>query len=159
MVATWAASISQACHRSPLLPSNPSGRRLPTFRKSILEIAYGEPQYWTMVATQGGDNHEDVDAGEAITSTGLQGEAGEKPASNGDTVGQASGLFPEDEETQPKRIACLWLEALAGCLKGQVWEVGPTGGTLGRASDNTLSLADKEMSRRHSKVRITRAWF
>lgn len=50
------------------------------------------------------------------------------------------------------REVCLSLEALAGCLKGQVWQVGPAGATLGRASDNNLSLADKEMSRRHSKV-------
>lgn len=46
----------------------------------------------------------------------------------------------------------LWLEAVAGCLKGQVWPVETCGATLGRASDNKLSLADKEMSRRHSKV-------
>ncbi|CAN0048793.1 unnamed protein product, partial [Laminaria digitata] len=46
----------------------------------------------------------------------------------------------------------LWLEAVAGCLKGQVWVVGGFGATLGRASENNLSLADKEMSRRHSKV-------
>lgn len=49
---------------------------------------------------------------------------------------------------------CLWLEAVAGCLKGQMWSVETSGATLGRASDNKLSLADKEMSRRHSKVYV-----
>ena len=66
---------------------------------------------------------------------------------------------PEADETgkpqAPSRATSgsLWLEALAGCFKGQVWEVGVAGATIGRASDNYLSLADKEMSRRHSKVR------
>eukprot|EP00903_Cladosiphon_okamuranus_P008714 g8348.t1 len=46
----------------------------------------------------------------------------------------------------------LWLEAVAGCLKGHTWSVETGGATLGRASDNKLSLTDKEMSRRHSKI-------
>eukprot|EP00752_Nemacystus_decipiens_P006528 g5879.t1 len=52
---------------------------------------------------------------------------------------------------------CLWLEAVAGCLKGQTWSVETGGATLGRASDNKLSLADKEMSRRHSKIEYDEA--
>ncbi|CAN0407488.1 unnamed protein product, partial [Hapterophycus canaliculatus] len=51
----------------------------------------------------------------------------------------------------------LWLEAVAGCLKGQSWVVEKAGATLGRASDNNLSLADKEMSRRHSKIEYDEA--
>lgn len=63
------------------------------------------------------------------------------------------GVSGDDAGASQVRTSRLWLEALAGCLKGQVWEVGPAGATVGRASDNNLSLADKEMSRRHSKVR------
>lgn len=64
-----------------------------------------------------------------------------------------NGHMDCDDPSSPRGMkARMWLEALAGCLKGQVWEVGPAGATLGRASDNNLCLADKEMSRRHSKV-------
>lgn len=77
------------------------------------------------------------------TGAGVVSEDGGNGKSDGDSMGDAAA---------GPAAPCLWLEALAGCLKGQVWEVGPKGGTLGRASDNSVSLADKEMSRRHSKV-------
>jgi hypothetical protein len=34
--------------------------------------------------------------------------------------------------------------------------VGPSGATLGRATDNDASIADKELSRRHSRIEYDR---
>lgn len=79
-------------------------------------------------------------------------EGGGRTGSNGSTGEQNSHGFSLAKKRASKQNARLWLEAIAGCLRGQAWEVGRPGATLGRASDNNLSLADKEMSRRHSKV-------
>lgn len=69
-------------------------------------------------------------------------------------VAQTRNATAEAEERlSPAEPPRLWLEAVAGCLKGRSWMIEAAGATLGRASDNTLSLADKEMSRRHSKVK------
>jgi pSer/pThr/pTyr-binding forkhead associated (FHA) protein len=43
-------------------------------------------------------------------------------------------------------------DVIDGPLKGEKRKVGKAGATLGRSPDNTLSIADPELSRRHSKV-------
>lgn len=96
-----------------------------------------------MVTSISDDGCGSVPSDAASTGAGGVSDDGGKGKSDGDSMGDAAA-----GPTAP----CLWLEALAGCSKGQVWKVGPEGGTLGRASDNNVSLADKEMSRRHSKV-------
>ena len=48
--------------------------------------------------------------------------------------------------------ATLTLEALTGPLQGRACVVGREGSTLGRASENHVSIADRELSRRHSQI-------
>lgn len=47
---------------------------------------------------------------------------------------------------------CLWADVLDGPLKGERRQVNVTGATLGRSPDNTVSISDPELSRRHSKI-------
>jgi pSer/pThr/pTyr-binding forkhead associated (FHA) protein len=43
-------------------------------------------------------------------------------------------------------------EVKDGPLKGEICTITKTGATLGRSPDNTLSISDPELSRRHSKI-------
>jgi len=47
---------------------------------------------------------------------------------------------------------CLWTEVLDGPLKGERRQITHTGATLGRSPDNSVSISDPELSRRHSKI-------
>lgn len=47
---------------------------------------------------------------------------------------------------------CLLLEVKEGPLKGERRVINKKGATLGRSSDNTLSIPDRELSRRHSRI-------
>lgn len=47
---------------------------------------------------------------------------------------------------------CLILEIIEGPLKGERRLIPKKGATLGRSSDNVISIPDRELSRRHSKV-------
>jgi hypothetical protein len=47
---------------------------------------------------------------------------------------------------------CLMLEIKEGPLKGERRLIMKKGATLGRSSDNTLSIPDRELSRRHSRI-------
>ena len=51
----------------------------------------------------------------------------------------------------------LVLEVLEGPLKGERKLVPRRGATLGRSSDNTLSIPDRELSRRHSRIEFDEA--
>jgi len=46
----------------------------------------------------------------------------------------------------------LIVEVIDGPLEGERRKVGQRGATLGRSPDNTLSIADPELSRRHSRI-------
>jgi pSer/pThr/pTyr-binding forkhead associated (FHA) protein len=46
----------------------------------------------------------------------------------------------------------LIVEVIDGPLEGERRKVGQKGATLGRSPDNTLSIADPELSRRHSRI-------
>ena len=46
----------------------------------------------------------------------------------------------------------LLVEAIEGPLKGQIIKVDKNGATLGRSSENTICVPDRELSRRHSKI-------
>lgn len=61
----------------------------------------------------------------------------------GNSVFRSSG---ENSEGQ------LVLECLEGPLKGERKLIPRRGATLGRSSDNTLSIPDRELSRRHSRI-------
>lgn len=52
------------------------------------------------------------------------------------------------EESPPK----LTLSALTGPKKGSLIAVTPEGASMGRSNDNTVSIPDRELSRRHSLV-------
>ena len=56
--------------------------------------------------------------------------------------------------TQPTSLSdgALIAEVIDGPLKGERRKVVKTGATLGRSPDNTLSISDPELSRRHSKI-------
>jgi hypothetical protein len=47
---------------------------------------------------------------------------------------------------------CLILEIIEGPLKGERRLIPKKGATLGRSSDNVISIPDRELSRRHSKI-------
>lgn len=104
-------------------------------------------------ASSGGDGDAEVPRGGALVQQSTDTTPAGGPGA-GAGAGAAETVPPskEEEEEKKEEEPCLWLEAVAGCLKGQTWAVETIGATLGRASDNNLSLADKEMSRRHSKV-------
>ncbi|CAM9167736.1 unnamed protein product [Phaeothamnion confervicola] len=63
--------------------------------------------------------------------------------SAGNTVFLVSGF---DDE------GAMMLELLSGPLKGERRRVWTEGATVGRATENSISIADRELSRRHSKV-------
>ncbi|CAN0044625.1 unnamed protein product, partial [Choristocarpus tenellus] len=44
------------------------------------------------------------------------------------------------------------LDIIAGPLRGEQRRVFQEGATVGRATENTISIADRELSRRHSMV-------
>lgn len=46
----------------------------------------------------------------------------------------------------------LTLEIVEGCQKGEIRTVMKTGGTIGRSSNNTICVTDRELSRNHTKV-------
>lgn len=46
----------------------------------------------------------------------------------------------------------LLIEVVEGPLKGEIATITPAGGSIGRSSDNTLCIPDKELSRRHSQI-------
>ncbi len=50
------------------------------------------------------------------------------------------------------REGCLMLEILSGPLKGEKRRISREGATLGRSTDNAISIPDRELSRKHSKV-------
>ncbi len=47
---------------------------------------------------------------------------------------------------------CLMLEILSGPLKGERRRVPKDGATLGRSTENNISIPDRELSRKHSKI-------
>ncbi len=47
---------------------------------------------------------------------------------------------------------CLMLEILSGPLKGERRRVSKDGATLGRSTDNNISIPDRELSRKHSNI-------
>ncbi len=63
--------------------------------------------------------------------------------SAGCSVFRVSGF---DEE------GCMMLEILSGPLKGERRRISKGGATLGRSTDNSISIPDKELSRKHSKI-------
>lgn len=66
----------------------------------------------------------------------------------GATFSAGNSIFVVKELTRGELIA----EMIDGPLKGERRKVGQKGATLGRSPDNTLSIADPELSRRHSRV-------
>lgn len=63
--------------------------------------------------------------------------------SAGNSVFESKGLSED---------GCLILEIIEGPLKGERRLIPKKGATLGRSSDNVISIPDRELSRRHSKV-------
>ena len=63
--------------------------------------------------------------------------------SAGNSVFEAKGLSED---------GCLILDTIEGPLKGERRLIPKKGATLGRSSDNVISIPDRELSRRHSKV-------
>jgi hypothetical protein len=63
--------------------------------------------------------------------------------SAGNSVFEAKGMSDD---------GCLILEIIEGPLKGERRLIPKKGATLGRSSDNVISIPDRELSRRHSKV-------
>ena len=63
--------------------------------------------------------------------------------SAGNSVFESQGLSED---------GCLILEIIEGPLKGERRLIPKKGATLGRSSDNVISIPDRELSRRHSKV-------
>jgi serine/threonine protein phosphatase PrpC len=72
------------------------------------------------------------------------------PLSNGATFSAGNSVFRASEVDKTPGI--MLLEVLAGPLKGETYCVSKEGATLGRATDNTINIADRELSRRHSKI-------
>lgn len=68
--------------------------------------------------------------------------------SAGNSVFEAKGISPD---------GCLVLEIIEGPLKGERRLIPKKGATLGRSSDNVISIPDRELSRRHSKVEYDEA--
>lgn len=66
----------------------------------------------------------------------------------GATFSAGNSIFVVKELTGGELIA----EVIDGPLKGERRRVGQKGATLGRSPDNTLSIADPELSRRHSRI-------
>jgi len=62
--------------------------------------------------------------------------------------GEATEEAAEGQECEP----ALFLEVTSGPLRGERRRIGREGASLGRATDNLISIADKELSRRHSLV-------
>jgi len=63
--------------------------------------------------------------------------------SAGNSIFQSNGLNTDGD---------LVLEVLDGPLKGEFRIVGKAGATIGRSSDNSIAVPDRELSRRHSKI-------
>lgn len=63
--------------------------------------------------------------------------------SAGNSVFRSCGINEEEH---------LVLEVTSGPLKGERRVITKTGATLGRSSDNSVSIPDRELSRRHSRV-------
>lgn len=63
--------------------------------------------------------------------------------SAGNSIFQSNGVNEEGD---------LVLEVLDGPLKGEFKIIGKAGATIGRSSDNSIAVPDRELSRRHSKV-------
>ncbi|CAM9608520.1 unnamed protein product [Chrysoparadoxa australica] len=71
------------------------------------------------------------------------------PLRLGATFSAGNGVFHVssfDEE------GAMFLEVIAGPLKGERRRIMRDGATVGRATENSISIADRELSRRHSKV-------
>jgi pSer/pThr/pTyr-binding forkhead associated (FHA) protein len=66
----------------------------------------------------------------------------------GATFSAGNSIFVVKELAGGELIA----EVIDGPLKGERRKVGQKGATLGRSPDNTLSIADPELSRRHSRI-------
>jgi len=66
----------------------------------------------------------------------------------GATFSAGNSIFVVKELTGGELIA----EVIDGPLKGERRKVGQKGATLGRSPENTLSIADPELSRRHSRI-------
>jgi len=63
--------------------------------------------------------------------------------SAGNSIFQSNGINNDGD---------LVLEVLDGPLKGEFKIVGKSGATIGRSSDNSIAVPDRELSRRHSKI-------
>jgi pSer/pThr/pTyr-binding forkhead associated (FHA) protein len=46
----------------------------------------------------------------------------------------------------------LQVQVVAGPASGQTFEVGPTGGTLGRSRENSIHIRDERLSRHHARI-------
>lgn len=70
------------------------------------------------------------------------------PLVRGATFSAGNSIFLVVEITPTEMVA----EVIDGPLKGERLKVSQKGATLGRSPDNTLSIADPELSRRHSRI-------
>jgi hypothetical protein len=68
--------------------------------------------------------------------------------SAGNSVFEAKGISDD---------GCLILDIIEGPLKGERRLIPKKGATLGRSSDNVISIPDRELSRRHSKVEFVQS--
>ncbi|KAG5180400.1 phosphatase 2C-like domain-containing protein [Tribonema minus] len=120
-------------------------------------------------AAAGGGN-DDGGAGAADAGADDAAAAAAAAADAAPPAAAAVGSIPEDaaveepvQEAEPapaeKRQPPLgrvpgkmWIHAKTGPLKGQTLTVTEAGAALGRATDNDASIADKELSRRHSRI-------
>lgn len=73
------------------------------------------------------------------------------------TGGSENGSNSKDNKNETSNcIQNLQILAITGPLKGQYRTVTPEGASLGRATDNSISVPDKELSRRHSHITYDR---